>query len=73
MTDKHLQITVTTEVHHELTIRVEDYIDGEFTVQKHLELYANVRDNPMGYINKSNESTSEEGDIRHSRVEHLDI
>lgn len=73
MKSGHLQITVTTEIHQELTIRVEDYISGDYTIQKHLELFADVKENPVKYIEDNSESTSEKGDIRHSRVEHIEL
>lgn len=71
MAEDYITITVTEEVHHSVEIRAEDYVHGELTTAKLMDLWHDIKCNPKKFIAAAgNAADVEVGDIRHSLVTH---
>ena len=72
MSDKkdYFTINITKEIHYSLEICAQDYSSVVMTTQLVMEMYADIRDDPMPYLDNSNETQSEVGDTRHCRITH---
>ena len=63
------KITLKQEVFHTLEIDVNDYIRDANDVKETCELYHRIANNPMAFVNDSDESIKEMGEVTNISID----